>query len=81
MASFAQERNIDLVDDKVRVIVECLPDQIDAAVEAASNLGIVFTYILKSLLRLYHSPHVISNDLSLLKQIFCTKYPSFDLPR
>ena len=42
-ATFAQESNIELVDGNVRVIVECLPDQIDAAVEAASALGVVET--------------------------------------
>jgi len=42
-ASFAQESNIELVDGNVRVIVECLPDQLDATAEAASDLGIVET--------------------------------------
>ena len=42
-ASFAQKSNIELVDGKVRVIVECLPDQVDAAIKASSALGIVET--------------------------------------
>jgi len=42
-ASFAQKSNIELVDGKVRVIVECLPDQVDAAIEAAHALGTVET--------------------------------------
>ena len=42
-ASFAQKSNIELVDGKVRVIVECLPEQVDAAVKASSALGIVET--------------------------------------
>ena len=41
--SFAQEHNIEMVDDNVRVIVECLPDQIDEAVRAAADSGIVET--------------------------------------
>jgi hypothetical protein len=42
-ASFAEQSSIELVDGNVRVIVECLPDQVDAAVEAASALGVVET--------------------------------------
>ena len=42
-SSFVQESNIELVDGNVRVIVECLPDQVDAAAEAASALGVVET--------------------------------------
>ena len=42
-ASFAQQSNIELVDGNIRVIVECLPDQVDAAVKAASALGVVET--------------------------------------
>ncbi len=42
-ASFAEQSNIELVEGNVRVIVECLPDQIDAAVKAASALGVVET--------------------------------------
>lgn len=39
--TFAEQSNIELVDGAVRVIVESLPGQVDAAVEAASNLGIL----------------------------------------
>ncbi len=42
-SSFAQESNIELVDDNVRVIVESLPDQVDAAVKTASASGVVET--------------------------------------
>jgi len=42
-SSFAKQISIELVDGNVRVIVECLPDQVDAAVEAASALGVVET--------------------------------------
>ena len=38
-ASFVQESNIELMDGDVRVIVESLPDQVDAATEAATALG------------------------------------------
>ncbi len=41
--SFAEQSGIELVEGNVRVIVECLPDQIDAAVEAVSALGVVET--------------------------------------
>jgi len=42
-ASFAEQSNIELVDGNVRVIVESLPGQVDAAVEAASALGMIET--------------------------------------
>ena len=42
-SSFAQESTIELVDGNVRVIVESLPDQVDAAVKAASAFGVVET--------------------------------------
>ena len=42
-ASFAEQSDIELVEGNVRVIVECLPDQIDAAVKAVSALGVVET--------------------------------------
>ncbi len=42
-ASFAQESNIELVDGNVRVIVECLPGQVDAAAKTAGALGVVET--------------------------------------
>jgi len=42
-ASFAEQINIELVEGNVRVIVECLPDQIDTAVKAVSALGVVET--------------------------------------
>ncbi len=38
-ASFAQQSNIELVDGNVRVIIECVPGQLDAATEAAIALG------------------------------------------
>lgn len=41
--SFAEQSNIELVDGNVRVIVECLPDQVDAAIKAVSALGVVET--------------------------------------
>ncbi len=43
VTSFAQQSNIAMVDGNVRVIVECLPDQVDAIVKAASALGVVET--------------------------------------
>ncbi len=42
-ASFAEQSNIELVDGDVRVVVECLPDQVDAAVKTAGAVGIVET--------------------------------------
>ena len=42
-SSFAQESNIKLVEGNVRVIVECLPGQVDAATKSASTLGVVET--------------------------------------
>jgi len=41
VAALAEESNIKLVDDNVRVIIECLPDQIEDATEVADDSGIV----------------------------------------
>jgi len=41
--SLAQESNVNLVDGKVRVIVECQPGQIDDAAKMAGDLGIIET--------------------------------------
>ncbi|MBI4267223.1 MAG: hypothetical protein HY662_00380 [Chloroflexi bacterium] len=41
--SFAQQNNITLVDNRVRVIVEVLPGQMAAVTQAAGKLGIVET--------------------------------------
>lgn len=38
-ASFAQQSSIELVDGRVRVIIECVPGQLEAASEAATNAG------------------------------------------
>ena len=38
-ASFAAQSDIELVDGAVRVIIECLPGQLEAATEAATNAG------------------------------------------
>lgn len=39
--SFAGQNNIELVDERVRVIVECVTGQVDTAAKAASTLGVV----------------------------------------
>ncbi len=38
-ASFAEQSDIEWVDGSVRVIIECVPGQIEAASEAATNAG------------------------------------------
>ena len=38
-ASFAQQHNIELVNGSVRVIIECIPGQLEAAAEAATSAG------------------------------------------
>lgn len=42
-AGFAQENRIETVGDRVRVVVECLPGQLEAATGAAVSLGAVET--------------------------------------
>lgn len=37
--AFAQQRGIDLLDGGVRVIIECVPGQVEAAAKAAINVG------------------------------------------
>jgi hypothetical protein len=38
-ASFAEQSNIELIDSSVRVIIECMPGQVDVATEAATGAG------------------------------------------
>ena len=38
-ASFAEQSNIELVNGAVRAIIECVPAQLEAATEAATNAG------------------------------------------
>lgn len=38
-ASFAEQSGIELVDGGVRVIIECVPGQLEAATEAATDAG------------------------------------------
>lgn len=40
-AVFAEQSNIELVGGKVRVVIECLPDQVEAASKEVSSLAIV----------------------------------------
>jgi len=37
--SFASRRDIELIDGSVRVTIECMPSQVEAAAEAATNAG------------------------------------------
>ena len=39
--SFASRRDIELIDGSVRVTIECVPGQVEAAAEAAGGLGTV----------------------------------------
>ncbi len=39
VAQFVEQRGIELTDGKVRVIIECLPGQLEQASEAALNAG------------------------------------------
>ncbi len=42
-ASFAEQSSIELIDGSVRIIVESLPEQVEATTKAASALGVVET--------------------------------------
>jgi len=37
--SFAEQSNIELIEGSVRVIIECVPDQVDDAMLASQNAG------------------------------------------
>jgi len=39
--AFARQRNIELVDDKVTVIIECEPGQVEAAAESATKASAI----------------------------------------
>jgi len=38
-ASFAEKSNIDITNGRVRVVIECVPGQVEAARQAATNAG------------------------------------------
>jgi len=77
-ASFAEKNNIELVDGKVRVIVECLPDQVDAAIKASSTLGIVETSY-DNLLQVV-VPITSLNTLADAASIRFIRLPQYPLP-
>ena len=77
-ASFAEQGNIELVDGNVRVIVECLPDQVDAAVKAASAFGVVETSY-RNLLQIV-VPITSLTTLANAESIHFIRLPQYPVP-
>jgi len=50
-ASYAEQSDIELIDGSVRVIIECVPDKIEAAIEAAKNAGATLETSFENLLQ------------------------------
>ena len=77
-ASFAEQSNIELVDGAVRVIIECVPGQLEAATEAASALGVVETSY-RNLLQVV-VPITSLTTLADAASIHFIRLPQYSLP-
>jgi len=77
-ASFAQQSNIELVSGNVRVIIECVPGQLDAATEAATALGASVEMSYRNLLQIVVPIASLTSlaDASSIHFIRLPQYPS-----
>ncbi len=77
-ASFAEQSNIELVDGAVRVIIECVPGQLEAATEAATNAGVRLETSYDNLLQVVVPITKLSTlaDAESIRFIRLPQYPS-----
>ena len=78
-ASFAQQSNIDLVDGAVRVIIECVPGQLEAATEAVTNAGAKLETSYDNLLQVL-VPITSLTTLADAASIHLIRLPQYPLP-
>lgn len=76
---FAEQRNIELVNTGIRVIIECVPGQFDAAAEAATNVGGKLEASYENLLQLV-VPITELNNLAGATSIHFIRLPQQPLP-
>ncbi len=78
-ASFAEQSDIELVDGAVRVIIECLPGQLEAATEAATNAGAKLETSYDNLLQVV-IPITSLTTLAEIASIHFIRLPQYPLP-
>ena len=77
-ASFAEQGSIELVNGAVRVIIECVPGEIEAATEAATNAGAKLETSYRNLLQVVVPITKLSTlaDAESIRFIRLPQYPS-----
>ena len=78
-ASFAEQSSIELVDRSVRVIIECVPGELEAATEAATNAGAKLETSYRNLLQVL-VPIASLNTLAEEASILFVRLPQYPLP-
>ncbi len=78
-ASFAEQSDIELVDGAVRVIIECVPGQLEAATEAATNAGAQLETSYDNLLQVV-VPITSLTTLADAASIHFIRLPQYPLP-
>ena len=78
-ASFAKQTNITLVNGDVRVVIECVPGQLEAATEAATNAGAKIEADYKDLLQVT-VPVASLSTLADAESIHFIRLPQQPLP-
>ena len=78
-ASFAEQSDIELVDRSVRVIIECVPGQLEAATEAATNAGAKLETSYDNLLQVV-VPITSLTTLAEVASIHFIRLPQYPLP-
>lgn len=78
-ASFAEQSNIELIDGGVRVIIECVPGQIEAATKAAAEAGAKLETSYDNLLQVV-APITKLSTLAEDSSIRFIRLPQYPLP-
>ena len=78
-ASFAEQSDIELVGRSVRVIIECMPGQLEATTEAATNAGAKLETSYDNLLQVV-VPITSLTTLADAESIHFIRLPQYPLP-
>jgi hypothetical protein len=79
VTSFAEQSRIELVDGAVRVIIECIPGELEAATEAATNVGAKVETSYRNLLQVV-VPITSLTTLADAESIHFIRSPQYPLP-
>ena len=77
--SFAEQSNIELINGSVRVIIECVPGQVDDATGAATNAGARLETSYKDLLQVV-VPITSLTTLTDAESIHLIRLPQYPVP-